>query len=156
MDWGFILKLLKYWDGSEYIFGFPIGGRGYHGLLDPMRYSFSMSSPIPWNIAFRPGKEGHELVAWFSSQKLHSSTEFDGHSLYGCFFLHIGKNMAIVLSNSICFYFTCSVSICADRVLKISVLMLSNRFPIFSFMKPPPDTFVDQIPWLFLATPLEH
>lgn len=111
MDWRPILKLLKYWDGSRNIPWFPIYGWGFHGFLGPIKYSCSISSLVPWKISFNPGKDGHELVAWFNSQIAHSSTEFTSHSLCGCFFLHFGKNIAIVLSNSNCFHFTRSMSI---------------------------------------------
>jgi len=82
--------------------------------------------------------------------------KFNGHFLCGCFFLHFEQNMARVLSNSIYFCFTWSVSICAYRVLRILLLKLSSIFPISTFMTPPQDTFVNRIPYFFLPTPLEH
>ena len=121
-----------------------------------MRYSCSVSSPVPWNTTFRLGKRGHDLFAWLSSQIAHFSMEFSGNSLFGCLFLHFGQNISMVLSNFGCFCFTCRVSICADRVLRISVLKLSSRFSISDFVTPPLDPLADRIPSLFLTSHLEH
>lgn len=64
-DWGTILKLLKYWDGSLNIHGCIAGDQGCDGFFCPMKYNWSttFSSLYPWTNDFSPGKEGHELVA---------------------------------------------------------------------------------------------
>jgi len=66
------------------------------------------------------------------------------------------EKMDIAFSISIYFCFTYKTSNYEDSVLKISILKLSNKFPISSFVTTPVDVLRVQIPCLCLATLPEH
>ena len=79
-------------------------------------------------MALNPGKVGHWLVGWSSSQTKHTSTECNGHSFLGCFLMHLGQKMAKALSTSSFFCWIQKVSSCMAIVCLISLLTSSIWF----------------------------
>jgi hypothetical protein len=60
-----------------------------------------------------------------------------GNSLRGCLYLHLGQNIANVFStNSSYFCFTCITSKCVVKEIRISVVKLSNKLPIYALVTP--------------------
>jgi len=60
-----------------------------------------------------------------------------GHSLNGCFSLHLGQKMAKAASTYACFFLICKVSICEAKELNILILNSSSRLPISALIAPP-------------------
>lgn len=86
---------------------------------------------------------------------------FNSYSLKGCFIHQFGQNKARGVLASSCAFLICTVIIWAERVLRISALTFSNKFPIFALVSPPPIDFciwveTSQTILLPLNDPLEH
>ena len=132
-----------------------------HCLLCVIRYTASASCSVDCSAAFIPGREGHCLVSWFYSQIVQTGTLSSGHSLSGCFSLHLEQKIDRAASASACFFFTCRASICEAKELNISVLNSSNKLPISARVAPPLADFWTleytlSLPFNLLAAPLEH
>jgi hypothetical protein len=59
-----------------------------------------------------------------------------GHSLSGCFSLHLGQKNERSYFSSSCFFLNCKVSNCKLRVPRISVLKFSSKFPNSTLVTP--------------------
>ena len=84
-----------------------------------------------------------------------------GHSLSGCFSLHLEKKIARAASAFACFFLTYKVSICEAKELNISVLNSSSKLPISARVSPPLADFwtleyVLSLLFGLLVAPLEH
>lgn len=107
---------------------------GPWGLLWLMELSGSLPPSSPWYTYFRHGKEENLSAPCFSSQTKNTSMEFIGHSFLGSLLVHPGKTIARALSKSSYFLLIYMLSICKEKVCKISLLKSSNMFPISLLM----------------------
>jgi hypothetical protein len=61
----------------------------------------------------------------------------NGHSLRGCFSLHLEQKMDRAASALACFFLIYKVSICEAKEINISVLKSSSKLPISALVSPP-------------------
>jgi len=61
-------------------------------------------------IACSPGSEGQVSIVWFSMQIAQTKMFFNGHSLSGCLFIHLGQNILMTAFSSYCLLLALRVS----------------------------------------------